>query len=98
MRTLTLAAVLTVLCGPVTGQTPACAPRDQVVASLAHKYNEASVSRGMTQDGSAIIEVFASPDGETWTILRSMATGVSCIVSAGRGWSFEAVKIAGDPV
>ena len=37
-----------------------------------------------------VVEVFASEDGKSWTIVATMATGVACMLSSGDGW--EAVE------
>lgn len=64
---------------------PACGPRAQVLAWLAASYREAPVAAGVSGQG-ALVEVLASPDGATWTILVTAPTGRTCVVGAGEGW------------
>jgi hypothetical protein len=62
-----------------------CDTRDRVLAHLAAKYAEAPVAIGVTNKG-ALVEVLATSNGSTWTIIVSMPNGTSCIVAAGEGW------------
>lgn len=63
----------------------ACGPRAQVLAWLAANYQEAPVAAGLSGRG-ALVEVLASPDGTTWTILVTAPGGRTCVVGAGEGW------------
>lgn len=67
----------------------ACDLRDAVVNGLKEKSNEAPVGRGLVADGS-MIEVFATEDGRTWTLVRTTIlpskAKLSCII--GYGGSF----------
>lgn len=65
---------------------PACASHDEALALLAQKYQERRVAVGVTSAGG-LVEVLASKDGATWTILVTQPNGQSCIVSAGEGWT-----------
>lgn len=62
-----------------------CAPREAVVAALEANYGEHQVGRGINADG-ALIELFASPNGETWTLISSGPDGISCWITDGRAW------------
>ncbi len=70
-------------------QTPAqaqqCDQRAKVIGHLAQKYQEAPVAIGVTTSGG-MVEVLASGDGGTWTIILSNPNGTSCLVAAGEGW------------
>ena len=70
---------------PAAHAAPACGPRASVIDNLARLYDEAIVHRGTATNG-AMIEVLASPEGETWTILVSGPTGIACVVAAGARW------------
>ncbi len=68
-----------------------CGPRDAVVERLAEGYGETRQSVGIGSN-NAMVEVFASEETGSWTILVTMPTGVSCLVASGQ--SFEEVAEA----
>ena len=70
---------------PVQAQT-ACAPHDEALALFAKKYQEQRIATGVTNGGERV-EVLASKNGGTWTILVTLLDGRSCLVSAGEGWN-----------
>ena len=88
---LTGAAMLT---RPALAQSPG-APRGQIVKALGDKYDEAPVAIGLDRNG-AVIEVFSSVEGDTWTILLTTPNGVSRVVASGTYWSAIA-PLVGDP-
>lgn len=79
------------LVAPAAGQTlaqsadPACGPRAAMLEVLARRYGERPVAGGVTAEGR-LIEVLASPDGATFTVLLTDGRGASCLVLAGAGW------------
>ncbi|WP_298679471.1 hypothetical protein [uncultured Lentibacter sp.] len=69
-----------------TAQTAAnCAPREAVLARLAERYGETRQSVGLGAN-NAMVEVFASADSGTWTILVTTAQGLSCLVASGQAY------------
>lgn len=74
---------------PASAQTispPAqCNERDSVLGALASKYKEAPVQMGLTNAG-AIIEVTASAEGDSWSIILTTPAGITCMVAAGEHW------------
>lgn len=70
-------------------QTASCGQRTQVVERLASKYGEVRQSIGLAQN-NGVLEVFASPDSGTWTIVITRPSGMTCLVAAGE--AFEAVE------
>jgi len=62
----------------------ACGARQEIVRDLKQKYGEEVAGRGMT-GGSALIELFAGPEG-SWTLVLSFPGGRSCAIVAGEGW------------
>ena len=68
-----------------------CAPRDAVVERLSTRYGESRQSIGIGSNNS-VVEVFASTETGTWTIVVTMPTGVACLVAAGQ--AFEALAEA----
>lgn len=63
---------------------------------LVDRYGEAPQIALMQQDG-AIIEVWAAPDGATWTILKTTPDGLSCMLSSGAGAVWPVQPVKGDP-
>ena len=61
--------------------------RDEIVTQLGDHYKEVPVAGGIAADGS-ILEVFASPDGQSWTIIVTRPNGTSSVVAEGESWSF----------
>ena len=52
---------------------------------LNQKYSEAPSAVGVQANGH-LVEVFASNDGTSWTIVVTRPDGVSCIVAVGENW------------
>ncbi len=59
--------------------------RDQVVKLLNARYGEEPVARGLTDSGW-MMEVFATDDGDTWTMVLTSPKGVSQVASSGIAW------------
>ena len=68
-----------------------CGPREAVVERLASAYGETRQSVGIGSN-NAMVEVYASDETGSWTILVTMPAGVSCPVASGQ--SFEEVAEA----
>lgn len=66
------------------GQTQ-CAPRAEVVKAVAEGWREAPVAIGII-NSSAVLEIFAGPDGATWTVIITGVTGMSCVIASGQAW------------
>ena len=65
--------------------TPACHSHADLAAMLNRKYAEAPNAVGVQANGH-LVEVFASSDGASWTIVVTRPDGVSCIVAVGEDW------------
>ncbi|MFQ5438641.1 MAG: hypothetical protein ACE5DK_07415 [Paracoccaceae bacterium] len=66
-------------------QQARCAERKVVVERLEQKYGETRRSLGIGRN-NAVVEVFASDETRTWTILVSLPNGMSCLVASGESW------------
>ncbi len=62
-----------------------CNERDSVLSALAKKYQEQPVAIGVTDTGG-LVEVLATADGKTWTIILTTPRGMSCLLASGEGW------------
>lgn len=62
-----------------------CAKRDQVIASLGETYGETRRSYGLGQNNQ-VVELYASKDSGTWTLLLTLPDGRSCLMAAGNAF------------
>lgn len=63
-----------------------CAPYEQVATTLTEKFGERRFWTGPDTDGLTL-ELWATPDGGTWTIIRLMDDETACRVSDGMTWA-----------
>lgn len=85
LRALGLAAgVILITAVPAMAQG-VCMDQHELHDRLAEKWHEAPVSAGLAGDGK-LVQVYSSPEGETWTILLTTPEGRSCIIGSGRFW------------
>ena len=75
---------LIILARAATAQTT-CAPHAAIVSGLLATYGETVRSLGVTSNGT-VVEVFASDETGTWTIVITPPGAPTCMVSAGRGY------------
>jgi hypothetical protein len=68
-----------------------CAPRPVVVERLADRYGETRRSVGLGAN-NAVVEVFASDESGSWTIIVTTPGGLTCLVASGQ--AYEAVSEA----
>lgn len=85
-----LAALAAAFCVVLAGQASAqarnnCGPRAVVVEKLAEGYGETRQSMGIGSN-NVMVEVFASAETGSWTILVTQPTGVSCLVASGQAY------------
>ena len=86
LGTSALALVLLVAVGPQASAQQVCMDRSELSSLLGQRYAETRVARGLSDRGR-MIEVFASGDGATWTMVVTTPQGHSCIVASGEGWA-----------
>ncbi|MEM6547140.1 MAG: hypothetical protein AAF713_05290 [Pseudomonadota bacterium] len=72
---------------PATAQM-ACGDRDGVVTRLQEKYGEARQGVGLGRP-TEIVELWASEETGSWTLLVTRTDGMSCVVAAGEHWQAE---------
>jgi len=88
IKRIFLAAIATVmLIAPNASwaQRSACGERSAIVERLSSKYGESRKSMGLNHN-NGVVEVFASEETGTWTILLTMPSGQSCLIAAGQNW------------
>lgn len=68
--------------------------RNELVTKLGKTFAEAPTALGLTSDG-AVIELFRTPDGETWTLVITLPNGYSRVIGAGQAWTNVPVPVKG---
>lgn len=86
LASLSLLGVIAAL--PASAQA-VCGKRADLLSQLAGRWSEAPVAMGLKDDGS-MLEVVASADGSTWTVLVTHPSGASCVVATGERWETSA--------
>lgn len=61
-----------------------CGPRESVAERLEDGFGEVQVFAGLQNSGQ-IVELWASLENGTWTVLHTNPDGFTCVVGAGRG-------------
>ncbi len=100
--TITLLMIAAFILRPAEAQTvlrPAeaqtvCVAHVDLVKQLSRKYAEQPVAMGLASDGS-VMELFTRKDGETWTLVRIMPNGTSCMMAGGESWIEMSPRAAG---
>jgi hypothetical protein len=64
---------------------PVCGARGEIGAALADGYGEARAGLGLAGNG-AVVELFRSAEGETFTIIMTAPSGWTCLLAAGEDW------------
>ena len=82
--------------GTATAQS-AGMDRAMVVKQLLEKHAEKPVGMGIAANGG-IIELFASPDGATWTLIMTMPNGKSVMLGSGEDWAGAPVIPVGQKI
>ena len=93
-----LAGAALSLASPAKAQA-ICAPREAVLAQLFETYGETRRGVGLAAN-NAMVELYASEDTGTWTIVVTSPGGLSCLVASGQAWSTvtDAAVPEGDPL
>lgn len=65
---------------------PYCDARDTVAGKLTQDFRETPVAAPERIDGLRV-ELWASAETRTWSLLATRADGVACVVETGRNWS-----------
>ena len=67
-----------------------CGARGDIVKQLEKKYGETRRSVGL-QQGRGVVEIYASKNTGSWTILVTDTRGKSCLMAAGEAFQIEEV-------
>ena len=87
LHRITTAFLMTAIAaGTAAAQNPRnCGDRTKIVERLQSHYGEVRTGSGLTPN-NGIMEIYASEEKGTWTILITMPTGMSCLMAAGQNW------------
>lgn len=72
-----------------------CLPRKELGKQLEQSFSEQALAYGVTEDG-ALLEIFSSRDGLTWTLVVTVASGQSCVLATGDSWTTLPVRLTRD--
>lgn len=64
---------------------PACSMLPEIMTHLRESYSEQPVAFGVQADGN-LLQVFASKESGTWTVVSTHPSGLGCLVASGRSW------------
>ncbi len=87
-----LLAAFFMFASPALAQ-PLCGPRDGLVNTLKNGWGEDLVAQGPVNANDRLVELFASKDGKTWTLIITYLKGESCVITSGHDWSAVAPKL-----
>lgn len=88
------AAALLLLAPPALAQPAACGPTREVEAELARQFQERKIAAGAMRTGGVLV-IYATKDGSTWTAIREIPGGISCVLAVGEEWR---VVLAGEAI
>ncbi len=74
-----------------------CGKRADMVRQLGEKYGETRRSMGLAA-GRGVVELYASEETGSWTILITSPQGTACMMAAGQAFQIDPVTAAGSPV
>ncbi len=69
----------------VSAQEAACQTHASLATLLEERYAEKPVAAGL-ESGGRLIELFASADSTSWTMVTTTPAGESCVMAAGEYW------------
>ena len=83
---LLLGLILIVSLLPSAAQAQqSCGPRDLVSERLAAQYGEVRQAQGLTS-ANTVVEVYASDETGSWTIIVTTVQGLSCLIASGTAY------------
>ncbi len=78
-------ALILATASDAAAQTAGCQAHDRLVRLLAERFAERPVAAGL-EAGGRLIELFASPDSASWTLVTTTPAGESCVIAVGEHW------------
>ncbi|AVO36582.1 hypothetical protein [Pukyongiella litopenaei] len=81
---------------PAAAQSTSCEIRERMLMNLARNYGETRQSIGLDGSGS-LMELFASRETGTWTIIKTLPNGLTCMIGSGESFETIAEEPDSDP-
>ena len=90
---VTVGGVLGAIILAIPAHAANCANRDIVVERLQSRYDESFAAGGLqsTSSSQTLVEVWASAETGTFTVMLTTAEGLSCVVATGTDWHQQAL-------
>lgn len=79
---------------PALAQSSGCHSHERLTKLLKERFAEHPVAAGLEASGR-LIELFASTDSASWTLVTTTPAGESCVIAVGEHW-LDAKPIAPD--
>lgn len=95
-RIAPLAAALALCAASALAEEPVCFPYADFASALDAEAQEAPVARMLDSRGR-VVEILATGDGSTCTILIIAPTGMACAVSVGSAYALVPAAVTGNP-
>lgn len=95
-RIAPLAAALALCAGSALAEPAPCFPYAEIAAALDAQAHEVPVARMLSSRGFAI-EVLATANGSTFTILAVQPNGTACALAVGEGFALVPAAVTGNP-
>lgn len=70
---------------PARAENMACGERARIVEQLETRYRESRQGIGIASN-NAVIEVFASAESGTFTVIVTLASGQTCLIASGQDY------------
>ena len=67
------------------GNRMPCHDAGEIARQLSARYEEAPIAFGLQSNGN-LLQIYASSETSTWTVVSTSPSGMSCIVAAGQRW------------
>jgi hypothetical protein len=71
---------------PALAQSVACTQHESALQHFLGKYQERPVANGKANNGW-IVQILASQDGRTWTLMFVRPSGIACLMATGQDWT-----------
>lgn len=73
-----------------------CKDRVEIVKDLKKLYKEIPVAQGIAANGS-FFEIFATREGNTWTMVATQSGGLTCVLANGTDWEVVPLPDLNEP-
>lgn len=77
------------------GAMPHCDSRDDIIGALTENYSETHRASGL-QSATGLLEIWASDESGSWTILLTRPDGQTCVMASGTHWLQYAPELQPD--